>query len=171
VGEYVRNYIYSYTSSIRDTCLCMFVFLYFHSNINKTYYSIQCSTEKLQHYSAASMPLTRCPKNALHCGVDTEIAQSLCSRVRLADWPWTSQCFGCSPQHQGPCSHRRNTTGSSLILPCWGPLDERWPRALAWCGHPWFPYSFLLLLLWQAVPSNTGASSSKKVTPCQVWLA
>jgi hypothetical protein len=36
----VRNYIYSYVSSIRDVCLCMFVFLYFHSNVNKTYYSV-----------------------------------------------------------------------------------------------------------------------------------
>jgi hypothetical protein len=35
VGEYVRNYIHYHTSSIRDACLYMFVFLYFHSNINK----------------------------------------------------------------------------------------------------------------------------------------
>jgi hypothetical protein len=44
----VRNYICSHAPSIRDTCLCMFVFLYFHSNVNNTYYSIRRSTEKQQ---------------------------------------------------------------------------------------------------------------------------
>jgi hypothetical protein len=33
-SEPVRNYIYYHTSSIRDTCLYMFVFLYIHSNVN-----------------------------------------------------------------------------------------------------------------------------------------
>jgi hypothetical protein len=60
VGEYVRNYIYSHVLSIRDACLCIFVFLYFHSNIKYTYYSIQRSTEKptTLHlaWTAASFP-------------------------------------------------------------------------------------------------------------------
>jgi hypothetical protein len=46
VGEYVRNYIYFHASSIRDACLCIFVFLYFHSNVKYTYYSIRHLTDK-----------------------------------------------------------------------------------------------------------------------------
>jgi hypothetical protein len=102
-------------------------------------------------FGAALTPLTRCLKNALRHGVGAGIAWSLCSRARLADWPRMSRCFGCSPQHRYPYSCCHDTTGSGLFLPCWGLLDEWWPRPLSLHGCLRFLYSFLLLLLRQVV--------------------
>jgi hypothetical protein len=97
------------------------------------------------------MPLTRRPRNALRCGAGAGIAQSLHSRARLADWPRTSRCFGCSPQRRCPCSRCCDMTGSSLFLPCWGLPNEQWPRLLSLRGCLRFLCSFLLLLLQQVV--------------------
>jgi hypothetical protein len=46
----VRNYIYSHTLFIRDACLCIFVFLYFHSNVNTPTTAYDAWLINLQHY-------------------------------------------------------------------------------------------------------------------------
>jgi hypothetical protein len=109
------------------------------------------STQRERGFGAASMPLTRRPKNPLRRGAGAGIARSLCSRARLADWPRTSRCFGCSSQRRCPCSCHRDTTGSGLVLLRWGPPDERWRRLLSLRSRPWFLCSILLLLFRQVI--------------------